>query len=205
MTAPVPTFGPTSAGPPRPGMFVMVTPSPTGGRSWERTAPTTGASSSNEPGSKAADTGERVVLLDFAPRSTPLPAARLVGSVLDATLAHYPGSGPRRVLFATEPTIAATDAGLPAGVDLAAAHDVLSDALAQNPWTSRVPVVLAGAELATTTVRDATGAAVPLIPTGDPWRLAALTGGRPTTVFGELEDAGFRPLTIDLDAAGETQ
>ena len=154
---------------------------------------------------RSIGTAETVVVLDFAARGTSLPAARLVGSVLDATVARYPGSGPRRALFATEPALVSTDARLPDGVSLDAAHAQLADAWAGNPWTSRIPVVLAGVALTASGVHDPAGAGVPLLAAGDPWRLAALTGGRPTTVFGELEDGGFRPLAVDLDPAGEAR
>ena len=154
---------------------------------------------------RSIGTAETVVVLDFAARGTSLPAARLVGSVLDATVARYPGSQPRRALFATEPALVGTDGELPEGVGLDEAHARLADAWAQNPWTARIPVVLAGAVLTDRRVRDASGTSVPLLPTSDPWRLAALTGGRPTTVFGELQDGGFRPLAVDVDASGEVR
>lgn len=153
---------------------------------------------------RAVGTGEVVLVLDFAARGAVLPAARLVGSVVDATLARYPGSGPRRALFATEPAIVSTDARLPEGVGLAVAFDTLAAVWAQNPWAARVPVVLSQAVLAADRVRDAEGE-VPLLPAGDPRQLVALTGGRPATVFGELEEGGFRPLALDLDRVGEAR
>lgn len=152
---------------------------------------------------RAVDNGETVLLLDFAPRNGPLPAARLVGSVLEATVARYPGSWPRRALFATEPAVVATGARLPAGATVDEALGSSASALAKNPWTPRVPAVLDHAALAAEEVVDRTGTAIPLVPVEDAWTLAALTGGRATTVFGEIEDGAFRPLTIDLDPVGE--
>ncbi|MBO9524323.1 MAG: SWIM zinc finger family protein [Nocardioidaceae bacterium] len=145
---------------------------------------------------REVESGEIVVVLDFAAGANPLPAARLVGSVLDTTVARYPGSWPRRALFATEPALAGTDATLPAGTSLRAALDVRAATWAENPWAARVPVLLADAVLSSTHLHDATGAAVPLLPAESPWTLIALTGSRPTTVFGELEETGFRPLAV---------
>ncbi|HYO40920.1 MAG TPA: SWIM zinc finger family protein [Nocardioidaceae bacterium] len=154
---------------------------------------------------RAVGTGETVLVLDFAVRGAPLPVARLAGSVVDATVARYPGSWPRRALFATEPTLITTDHPLPPGGTLGQAFDTLAAAWADNPWAARVPVVLSEAALSATQVRDGTGSTVPLLPAEDPWRLAALTGGRPVTVCGELETGGFRPLAVDLDATGEAR
>jgi hypothetical protein len=153
---------------------------------------------------RAVGTGETVLVLDFAARGAPLPVARLTGSVVDATVARYPGSWPRRALFATEPALVATDHPLPAGGTLDQALDCLAAAWADNPWTARVPVVLGETVLSATQVRDAT-TTLPLLPAADPWTLAALTGGRPVTVYGELEAGGFRPLAVDLDATGEAR
>ena len=146
--------------------------------------------------------GEVLVVLDFAARAQPLPAARLVGSVLEATVARYPGSSPRRALLGEDATVVGTERPLPAGIDLDEAHRELAAAWATNPWARRVPVVLEAAALSVRggEVRDAAGRVVPLLGTDDTWTLAALTGGRPARVFGELEPRGFRPLTVDVGA-----
>ena len=154
---------------------------------------------------REVDSGETVVVLDFAPRNGPLPAARLVGSVLATTLARYPGSWPRRALFATEPAVSGTHAPLPAGITVDEAVARLAGARAANPWAAHVPVVLADAALTPTEVIDSAGAALPLLPVEDAWTLAALSGGRSSTIFGEVEDGGFRPLALDLDEVGEAR
>lgn len=147
-------------------------------------------------------TGERVVLLDHAAGTGVLPAARLVGSVLDATLARYPGSSPRRALAVTDPVLVSLDRALPVGGDLADAHRALTAAWADNPWARRVPVVLDDARLGLEVVRDRAGAAAPLLDGLDRWDVAARTGGAPVRVFGELEHGGFRVLAIDLPEGG---
>lgn len=149
--------------------------------------------------------GETVVVLDFAMRAAPLPAARVVGSVLDVTLARYPGSSPRRALFATEPAMVTSAAPLPDGESIDAALARLAAAWADNAWTARVPVVLTDVTLGPARVSDGTGTSLPLLPGEDPWALVALTGGGPADVFGELEAGGFRPLTVGLDEHGEVR
>ncbi|MEO9326008.1 SWIM zinc finger family protein [Nocardioides sp. C4-1] len=148
---------------------------------------------------RGLDSGEQLVVLDFAARAQPLPAARLVGTVLHADVARYPGSAPRRALLPDDAVVVGTDARLPGGVDLAIAADALAEAWATNPWARRVPVVLdeVGLSVPDRLVRDAAGLTVRLLLDDDPWALAARTGGRPCRVFGELEADGFRPLTVE--------
>jgi hypothetical protein len=149
--------------------------------------------------------GEIVQLLDFAAGGNPLPIARLAGSLFDATLALYPGSPPQRALILNEPLVHTGPAVPPRGGSL---DDALADLVAAwtaNPWSSRVPAVLADAALQPladgerTQVVDATGAAVPLLADEPPWDALALTGGRPTVLVGELEARGFRVLSVLTD------
>ncbi|QIG45016.1 SWIM zinc finger family protein [Nocardioides anomalus] len=142
--------------------------------------------------------GEVVQLLDFAAGGNPLPIAHLAGSTLEATLALYPGSRPRRALVVDEPVVRETPAALPAGGSLADGLDALAATVADNAWGGRVPVVLEAAVLPGQVV-DAAGAAVPLLADATPWAALALTGGRPTTLVGELERTGFRVLSVGTD------
>jgi hypothetical protein len=154
---------------------------------------------------RGGTSGEVVQLLDFAARGAPLPLAHLAGSALDATLALYPGSGPRRALVVGEPTVSTDPPPLPDGGSLEDALGDLAQAWAENPWGTRVLAFLAGSALLPLTdaprsqVVDATGAAVPLLAESAPWGALALTGGRPTLLVGELEPGGFRVLSVRTD------
>jgi hypothetical protein len=126
--------------------------------------------------------------------------------VLEATLALYPGSRPRRALVVGEPTVRAEPGSCPEGGTLDDALADLAAAWAENPWGARVPVVLAEAALlppadgaAGSQVVDAGGAAVPLLADTVPWLALALTGGRPAALVGELERTGFRVLSVQID------
>jgi SWIM zinc finger len=146
-----------------------------------------------------------VQLLDFAAGGAPLPMTHLAGSVLEATLALYPGSRPRRALVVGDPTVRAEPAAIPDGGTLDDALADIATAWAENPWGARVPAVLADAALhplvdgVRTQVVDAAGAAVLLLADGVPWTALALTGGRPTLLVGELERTGFRVLSVRTD------
>jgi hypothetical protein len=60
-------------------------------------------------------------------------------------------------------------------------------------------VVLDEARVGLDRVVDAEGASVALADDADVWALLAVTGGRPTRLFGELEEARLRPLTVVVD------
>lgn len=140
------------------------------------------------------ESGEVVQLLDFAAGGESLPVPQLTGSIIRATLARYPGSGPRRATFADEPVALGERAPLPAGGRV---DDALADLAAmweQNPWGLRVPVAVRGRLLPEGVVVDESGAAMPVV--DGSWELLAATGGHLTDLFGEVEAAGFRPLTV---------
>ncbi len=149
--------------------------------------------------------GEVVLLLDFAAGGAPLPVAHLTGSVLDGTLALYPGSGPRRALVLGEARVR-RDVALaerldPAGDATAStAVDDLRASWADNPWNARVPVVLAAAAVVPTrdgSVVAADGSGVlRLLGDRPAWDLLARTGGHPTLLVGELEETGLRVLSV---------
>jgi len=148
--------------------------------------------------------GQVVQLLDFAAGGAPLPLSHLAGSVFEATLALYPGSRPRRALVVGEPSVRSEPVPLPEGGTLEHGLADLASAWADNPWGSRVPVVLSNAALlpvdgVRAQVVDAAGAATPLLTNTMPWTALALTGGRPALLVGELERSGFRVLSIGAD------
>ena len=140
------------------------------------------------------------LLLDFAPPGRPLPPGLPVGARVQATL-HFPVTAlPVRALLAGEARVgsAARPALPPRGLD-----DLLNEharQLALNPWLERSAGHLSGVRLAPGEpwqVVDAGGRALPV--TGDEralFRLQALGGGRPMTLFGEWDGRTFAPLTL---------
>ncbi|WSQ51783.1 hypothetical protein OG233_11660 [Streptomyces sp. NBC_01218] len=149
-----------------------------------------------------AETGRTAVLLSYGAAGRAPELSLPVDTVLEAEVSPHPGAGGRaelgRVFGAPEP--ARTP---PPGVTPAEALDAFGRALGEDPWLERHPVVLGAAipvpsaggwQLADEEGRTALPVA------GDPrsrpglWRLAALSGGFPVTVFGELGPRGFAPL-----------
>ncbi|HET7799570.1 MAG TPA: SWIM zinc finger family protein [Humibacillus xanthopallidus] len=148
---------------------------------------------------RGSATAETVQVLDFAAGGQVLPVARAVGSTLVATVARYPGAAVRRALFVDEPAPADDPARMPSGSTLEHAQLAAAQAWGANPWARRVPVVLADVRVGIDRVVDAEGACVPLTDDAPVWPLLALTGGRPSRVFGELEESRLRPLTVEVD------
>ena len=148
------------------------------------------------------DSGETLLVLDFAAAGAALAVPQLAGTVVDTTVSRYPGSAPRRALFAEEPTAVGRATSFPYGGGIGAALAHRSTRLADSPWSDRVPTVLAGVTFAGGEpggVRDAQGDALDLVPETEIWQLLALTGGHPADVFGEVDGGRFRPLTVAGD------
>jgi hypothetical protein len=146
--------------------------------------------------------GELVLLLDFAAAGATLQVPGVVGTVVDATVARYPGAAPRRGLFTGDQQVVANEATAPPATDVTGALDRMASWLAGNPWLDRVPVSLIGTPVSSherTWVVDDGGVALPVAEQVDQWRLLALTGGHRTTLFGELEDRELHPTTVTVD------
>jgi hypothetical protein len=146
-------------------------------------------------------TGRWALVLDFAVTGASLRVPQVTGSVVEAELALYPGSGAQRALFATGPDPVGKAGGLEDGLSVAGVLEAAADAVARNPWVPRVPVVLTGVVVTGDAVVDGDGTALPLTPEPAPWPALAVTGGRPSSVFGEWEHGAFRVLTAAADGA----
>ncbi|MEU9112613.1 SWIM zinc finger family protein [Streptomyces sp. NPDC048483] len=150
-------------------------------------------------------TGRMALHLSFGGQGRLLDLALPPGLVLDADLAYYPGARPLRAALG-ERHAPAAPGPVPPGCGIDAALAAYGDALRDDPWLDSWPVVLA--DVTPVPPRDGTGwqladtdgeSALPLDPrslgrTGL-WRLAAISGGAPITVFGECGHRGFLPLT----------
>ncbi len=156
------------------------------------------------------DDGEVLTVLDFAGYGQSLAMPQLSGARLDATVARYPGSAPRRGMFVDLPTGSGSVSALPGGGSLAEAVADAADSLRTAPWRTRHPAALsqvtvgqAGGMAAGTAgsrwhVSDATGS-LPMTEDADHWLLLAVSGAHPVDVFGELDGRSFRPLSVWLD------
>ncbi len=142
--------------------------------------------------------GTVVVVLDFASQGQSLATPQLAGALLNTTVARYPGSAPQRAMFTSPVEPQGTAAGLGDGGTIATALLQESAAVAASPWRIRHPVLLGNVTVSPEGagwILDGDGQALPLLdaPLDS---LLALTGGHAVSMFGELEDGHFRPLTV---------
>ncbi|MFJ3218561.1 SWIM zinc finger family protein [Kitasatospora sp. NPDC086801] len=152
---------------------------------------------------RGAKTGRPALLLAFGRPGQAPDLALPTGHLLEADLAFHPGARPLRATLGTrygapEPG----PAGPPGGLTVAEAVAGYGTAVADDPWLDSWPTVLAGAVPVRTpdgwyltdghhTLPVHTSA----LPEAALWRLAAVSTGRPLTVFGEYGHQGFAPVT----------
>jgi hypothetical protein len=157
-----------------------------------------------------ATTKNTALLLHFAPATAPFPEMLpTVGGSLGAELVFFPGSYPQRAAIRSRRDNGANknEQERPLGERrLAAAVGVYAGALAANPWTDRVALILDGVipEQAGTgwLVRDEQGDALPIAPRFRAgWTLLAVSGAHPVWMSAEWTGEHLLPLAV---AHGDT-
>ncbi|MFE7041636.1 SWIM zinc finger family protein [Streptomyces atratus] len=158
------------------------------------------------------DSGRTALLLSFGAAGRAPGPALPVGVTVDAEMTPYPGAGRLRAELGEQFGVPSPTGTPPPGGTAAAAISAYGDALRDDPWLDARPVTLRevipvpsgdGWQLV-----DAAGdAALPIAPSAlsrpGLWKLVALSGGAPITVFGECGHRGFDPLaawSTDADA-----
>ncbi|MGC9409923.1 SWIM zinc finger family protein [Streptomyces sp. DZ1-3] len=158
-----------------------------------------------------AETGRDVLLLSYGAAGRAPELTLPVGLTLEAEVSAHPGSGQRRVALGRQFAPPSATEMRPSGVSTSTAAARFGEALRHDPWLDAVPLTLTrvvpvpdGDSWQLADADDDT--ALPLVPgPGDRagvWRLAALSGGAPVTVFGECGHRGFTPLTAWPDGPG---
>ncbi|MGJ5753848.1 SWIM zinc finger protein [Streptomyces puniciscabiei] len=159
-----------------------------------------------------AGSGRTRLLLSYGAAGRAPELSLPVGLALDAELSAYPGSGQSRSALGERFSPPAPAAFRPPGTSTAEAAARYGEALRDDPWLESVPVTLDrvipvpdGDEWQ---LADAdTDLALPLTRAARSrpglWRLVALSGGAPVTVFGECGHRGFTPLTAWPGGTGE--
>ncbi|MGJ5890658.1 SWIM zinc finger family protein [Streptomyces niveiscabiei] len=157
-----------------------------------------------------AATGRTALVLSYGPAGRAPELSLPVGLSVRAEVTAYP-VGPRVALGDLSAAPVPT-ALRPPGVTPGEATALYGTALRADPWLESVPVTLGG--VVPTPVGDSWHladlegkTALPLTPAAlsrsGLWRLVALSGGAPVTVFGEFGHRGFTPLTAWSPDRGE--
>ncbi|MEU4089472.1 SWIM zinc finger family protein [Streptomyces aureus] len=159
-----------------------------------------------------AESGRTALLLSYGAAGRAPELALPVGLAFEAELSAYPGSGQLRAALGERFTAPAPAVIRPAGLSTAEAAARYGEALNSDPWLDSCPVTL---ERVVPTpdgdswqLADAEGeSALPITLAArsrpELWRLVALSGGEPVTVFGECGHRGFAPLTAWPQDGGE--
>ncbi|MET7759488.1 SWIM zinc finger family protein [Streptomyces sp. NPDC005389] len=161
-----------------------------------------------------AASGRTALLLSFGAAGRAPRLALPVGAVVDGEVAPHAGAGQLRAEPGEQFVPVEGPAVPPPGGPVGAALDAYGRALREDPWLDSWPVTLDGVVPARAEygwqLADADGReALPLTSAAQSrpglWRLVALSGGAPVTVFGECGHRGFAPLAAwSPDAPGET-
>jgi hypothetical protein len=142
--------------------------------------------------------GETVHVLDFAAGGGSLPVPPVVGSVVRAELALYPGSGPRRALFVGDREVSSSATRLAMGTLIDDGLAAAAERLAVNPWADRLPLALRDVRLVRqdrrASVVDRDGRGLPIDPHSDVGPVLAVSGGDGCDLFGEWDGRALRPL-----------
>jgi hypothetical protein len=159
-----------------------------------------------------AESGRTALLLSYGAAGRAPELALPVGLAFEAEVSAYAGDGQLRAALGERFTPPAPSAIRPPGLTTSQAAARYGEALRADPWLDSYPVTLERVVPAPDgdawQLADADGkSALPLSPASrsrpDLWRLVALSGGAPVTVFGECGHRGFTPLTAWPRGAGE--
>lgn len=126
-----------------------------------------------------------------------------MGVTLDAGVTHFPGSGQLRAELGEQFGPPVPTGPPPPGVTVGGAIAAYGRALGDDPWLESWPVTLRdvipvpsadGWQLVDAQGDDALPVAAAALSRPALWKLVALSGGGPVTVFGECGHRGFDPL-----------
>ncbi|WP_217168747.1 SWIM zinc finger family protein [Streptomyces sp. AC512_CC834] len=151
-----------------------------------------------------AETDRTALVLSYGAAGRAPEQALPVGLALEAEVSAYPGAGQRRAALGRRFAPPEPTRMRPRGVTTSQAAIRYGEALRDDPWLDSVPVTLGRVvpvpDGGSWQLADADGdTALPLARAAGNhpglWRLVALSGGAPVTVFGECGHRGFTPLT----------
>lgn len=140
------------------------------------------------------------MLLEFAWGTTPYETTWRLGTVVKGEAVFYPSAYPHRILFKQ---FELTDQPLTVKsgyADFAAFTRAYAEALAANPWISPFPAFLEHVipvyQKDKFALVDRERKLLPVVAEEDlGWKMMAMSGGRPITVFGQWDGGALMPLS----------
>ncbi|QFQ99887.1 SWIM zinc finger family protein [Streptomyces phaeolivaceus] len=158
------------------------------------------------------ESGRTALLLSYGAAGRAPELSLPVGLAFEAEVSAYASAGQPRVALGERFTAPEPTAVRPPGITPAEAAARYGAALRDDPWLDSSPVTLTRVvptpDGDSWQLADADGdTALPLTATAlsrpGLWRLIALSGGTPVTVFGECGHRGFTPLTAWAEEQSE--
>ncbi|MGW5277423.1 SWIM zinc finger family protein [Streptomyces sp. NPDC004044] len=158
------------------------------------------------------DSGRTALLLSFGAAGRSPGQALPVGVTIDAELTPYRGAGQLRAELGGQFGAPVPTGAPPPGSTATAAVAAYGQALRDDPWLESWPVTLRGVIPVPSgdgwQLVDAAGdTALPVTPSTlfrpGLWKLVAISGGAPVTVFGECGHRGFDPLAAWADSSDD--
>ena len=149
--------------------------------------------------------GRTAQVLQFAHGAQPFDVALPPpGAVMDAVLAYFPSAYPLRAVIVERHGPLQPATSLPGYPSIADALAAYAAAVTHRPWLPEFPLALENVAPAREddrwVARDAEGALLPLSPRfAGVWKLLALSGGWPLTLFGEWDGEALLPLSAWVD------
>lgn len=156
--------------------------------------------------------GRTALLLSFGAAGRSPGQALPVGVTIDAELTPYRGAGQLRAELGGQFGAPVPTGAPPPGSTATAAVAAYGQALQDDPWLESWPVTLRGVIPVPSgdgwQLVDAAGeTALPVTPSAlsrpGLWKLVAISGGAPVTVFGECGHRGFDPLAAWADSSDD--
>jgi hypothetical protein len=142
------------------------------------------------------------MILDFAAAGASLAVAEVLGSIVEAEVALYPGNEPRRALFTGDRSVLGSTDRLPAA-GVRAGLDQVATWMGANPFADRFPLALAGVvpvvDAERRLVVEPGGTALPLRHDSNWLSLLALSGGEPVDLFAEWNGFSLTPLSVSTE------
>lgn len=147
------------------------------------------------------ESGRQALLLDFNWNQQGYRESWPLGMVFDGKLHFYPGSFPLRALVGEFQKVQAPFEGLSGIFHFSEWPEFLGRALAGNPWLQTLPCLLAAVRPVWREdqqwLLDGEDQALKIsMDDRSFWKIMALSGGYPVSVFAEWENGHFRPISV---------
>lgn len=150
------------------------------------------------------NTKKQALLLDYAFGSMGYEQQYVIGDLLDGALVYYSKAYPQRAIFESfESAKVYEKAELATYKNLNSVLNNYGEALVQNPWLFSFPVGLSNlkafmSEKKELLIKDDNNHIIPLNNVKEEivWKILAISGGHPISLFGEWNGLHFDPLSM---------